>query len=141
MHAPSNRDQVVKEDKERLYLRKVPQFLDSPDTPVYDRGGFLSSFSTDPLADPHAALITKPLVTANHSCSLPHAPKKNGLSFSMVKFNPLHLNMHRQGLVGTRAPFITLQLLLLPCIEVCVCAWQQPRFVLEMPGKDDGSAT
>lgn len=59
----------------------------------------------------------------------------------MVKFNPIHLNMHRQGSVGTKASFITPQLLLLLCIVVYVCVWQQPRFVLETPGKDDRSAT
>lgn len=130
-----------KEDKERQDSREVPQLLDSPDTHVYDKAAFLSSFSTDLLALPHGASIIKPLVTTNHSCSLSHAPKKEWPVISMVKFNPIHLNMHRQGHVRTRASFITLQLLLLLCIVVCVCAWQQPRFVLEMSEKDDGSAT
>lgn len=48
-------------------------------------------------------------------------PKKEWSVISMVKFNPIHLNMHRQGPVGTRASFITPQLPLLPCSAVCVC--------------------
>lgn len=78
-----------KEDKKRLGSRKVPQVpLDSPDTDAYDKGGFLSSFAADLLALPHGASITEALVTTNHSCSLPHAPKKNGLSFLWLNSIP-----------------------------------------------------
>lgn len=134
-----------KEDKERRDSRKVRRLLEPPDAPVYDKAAFLSSASTDSLPLPHGASIIRPLVATNHSCSLlptPHPQKKKEWPvISVVKFNPIHLNMHRQGLVRTRAPFITLGLPLLPCIAVCVCAWRQPRFVLEMSEKDDGSAT
>lgn len=62
------------------------------------------------------------LIATNHSCCLPCALKKEWPVISMVKFNPIHLNMHRQEPVGTRAPFITAQLLLLlPCIVAYVC--------------------
>lgn len=65
----------------------------------------------------------------NHGASHRHkpfklpapCPKKEWPVISMVKFNPIHLNMHRQGPVGTRASFITAQLLLLLCIAVYLC--------------------
>lgn len=142
-HVPLERESGGKEDKERRDSRKVRRLLDPPDAPVYDKAAFLSSSSTDSLPLPRGASIIQPLVTTNHSCSLPPLPykKKEWPVISMVKFNPIHLNMHRQGLVRTRAPFITLGLPLLPRMAVCVRAWQQPRFVLEMSEKDDGSAT
>lgn len=45
----------------------------------------------------------------------------------MVKFNPIHLNMHRQGLVRTTTSFIMLQLLLLlriALLRACMAAAQ-----------------
>lgn len=77
-----------KEDKEWQDTGKVPQLLDSTDTHVYDKAGFLSSSSADSQALPHGASITEPLVATNHSCSLPHAPKKNGLSFIWLNSIP-----------------------------------------------------
>lgn len=77
-----------KEDKEWLDAGNIPQPLDSPDAHIYDKGGFPSSFSTDSPALPHGASITGPLVATNHSCSLPHAPKKNGLSFLWLNSIP-----------------------------------------------------
>lgn len=117
-----------KEDKERRDSRKVRRLLDPPDAPVYNRAAFLSSSATDSLALPPGASIIEPLATPDHSCSLPPPPqKKKWPVIFVVKFNPIHLNMHRQGLVRTSASFITLQLLLLLCIavlRVCMAAVQ-----------------
>lgn len=77
-----------KEDKEWLDSGKVQQPLDSPDTHISDKGGFPLSFSTDLLALPRGASITEPHVTTNHSCRLPRAPKKNGLSFLWLNSIP-----------------------------------------------------
>lgn len=77
-----------KEDKEWLDAGKVPQPLDSPDTRIYDKGGFPPSFSTDSPALTYGASIKEPLVATNHSCSLPRAPKKNGLSFLWLNSIP-----------------------------------------------------
>lgn len=59
--------------------------------------------------------------TIHVTCPMPLPPKEWPV-ISMVKFNPIHLNMLRQGSVGTRASFITPRFLLLPCIVLFVCA-------------------
>lgn len=122
-----------KEDKERRESRKARSLLDPPDAPVYDKAAFLSSSATDSLALPPGTSIMEPLVTTDHSCSLPCGPrpsppifprlppKKNGLSFLWLNSIPSTLYMHRQGLVRMSASFITLQLLLLLCVAVFAC--------------------
>lgn len=72
----------------------------------------------------HQSLSPSSPQTIHVACPVP-SPQKSVIS--MVKFNPIHLNMHRQGLVRTSASFITLQLLLLLCIAVlraCMVAAQ-----------------
>lgn len=76
----------------------------------------------------HQSLSPSSPQTIHVACPVPPTPqKKEWPVISMVKFNPIHLNMHRQGLVRTSASFITLQLLLLLCIAVlraCMAAAQ-----------------
>ncbi len=52
----------------------------------------------------------------------------------MLKFNPVHLNMHRQGPNGTGMSFITTEfrggLYMYVCVCVCVCVSASPRFPL-----------
>lgn len=111
-----------KEDKEWLGSGNTPELVDSPDAYIYDRDDFPLSLSTVSLALPQGASIIEP-PHCHKPFMLPAlCPKKEWPVISMVKFNPIHLNMHRQGPVGTRASFITAQLLLLlPCIVVYVC--------------------
>lgn len=76
----------------------------------------------------HQSLSPSSPQTIHVACPVPPTPpKKEWPVISMVKFNPIHLNMHRQGLVRTSASFIMLQLLLLLCIAVlraCMAAAQ-----------------
>lgn len=50
------------------------------------------------------------------------APKKEWSVISMVIFNPIHLNMHRQGPVGTGESFITPELAFAECAGKCMWA-------------------
>lgn len=143
--APSNRNQVVKRIRRGEIRGKCGdswnlqtlQFMTRQlffHLPPQIRCHFLMGHQSSGPSSPRTIPVA--------CCPPPIPPKKKEWPvISVVKFNPIHLNMHRQGLVRTRAPFITLGLPLLPCIAVCVCAWRQPRFVLEMSEKDDGSAT
>lgn len=60
---------------------------------------------------------------------------------SMVKFNPVHLNMHRQGPNGMGTSFINTELPRRPiCALVCVCACiAQIPSLLDAEGKMMGA--
>lgn len=72
----------------------------------------------------------------------PPAPQKEWPVISMVKFNPIHF-IHAS--TGTRQDERVIHHASAAAVAVrsgfCVRAWQQPRFVLEVSEKDDGSAT
>lgn len=119
-----------------------------------DALGFLSSSSSTPaqihLALPHGGInhrVPSSSRAVHVACAMPpptpHLPspaspnpdpsphyptpkKKEWLVISMVKFNPSHLNMHRQGLVGDESVIHHASAAAVACCiaAACVCAWR-----------------